>query len=381
MLGTDRNQGKDGQPVAVSKRLRYEVLARDNSTCQTCGRTAPEVKLTIDHVVPQALGGDDEPSNLATKCQDCNNGKSSSSPDAPAVAAVAEDALRWSEAMQEAARQMSAQLAGDRSVLAEFDACWRKWTCGPAKTPIPRPDDWQASVTAFLAAGMPMDVLRECVRIAMVSKAAPEHTWRYMCGVTWRKVAELRELARELAGDPESSHDGDDGDEMIGADDWSRVILGQRDEADVSQARKDCLGYTGDSDEMPTGILWFVIRNLEMDRASLTDTLRDLLIALPRDVGGQWMRKIRDSYTERGRDISEQGVLTLAAQHATEAVELERAHQELPLLPEAVRNGLIDRARADHADIAEHLDEDYYLIVAARYAREADLLAIGTEVA
>lgn len=41
--------------MSVSKRLRFEVLRRDNHTCRYCGSSAPEVKLTIDHVVPVAL--------------------------------------------------------------------------------------------------------------------------------------------------------------------------------------------------------------------------------------------------------------------------------------------------------------------------------------
>ncbi|AWN05089.1 HNH endonuclease [Gordonia phage Easley] len=38
--------------MAVSKRLRYEILRRDNHTCRYCGATAPDVPLTVDHVVP-----------------------------------------------------------------------------------------------------------------------------------------------------------------------------------------------------------------------------------------------------------------------------------------------------------------------------------------
>ena len=41
--------------MAVSKRLRYEILRRDNHTCRYCGESAPDVKLTIDHVVPVSL--------------------------------------------------------------------------------------------------------------------------------------------------------------------------------------------------------------------------------------------------------------------------------------------------------------------------------------
>lgn len=46
--------------MAVSTRLRYEILRRDNHQCRYCGGTAPDVKLTIDHVIPETLGGNDD---------------------------------------------------------------------------------------------------------------------------------------------------------------------------------------------------------------------------------------------------------------------------------------------------------------------------------
>src|SRR5690242_2374425 len=88
--------------MAIPKRLRYEILRRDNHACRYCGAAAPDVKLTVDHVVPVALGGTDEPSNLVTACEPCNTGKSASTPDAPVVDDVAADALRWSRAMAQA---------------------------------------------------------------------------------------------------------------------------------------------------------------------------------------------------------------------------------------------------------------------------------------
>lgn len=63
--------------MAVSKRLRYEVLRRDSHTCRYCGASAPDVLLRVDHVTPVALGGTDTPENLVTACDPCNSGKSS----------------------------------------------------------------------------------------------------------------------------------------------------------------------------------------------------------------------------------------------------------------------------------------------------------------
>ena len=88
--------------MAVSKRLRYEILRRDNYSCRYCGASAPDVRLTVDHVTPVSLGGRDEAGNLVAACVDCNAGKSSSNPDAPLVGNVSDDAIRWSKAIQRA---------------------------------------------------------------------------------------------------------------------------------------------------------------------------------------------------------------------------------------------------------------------------------------
>ena len=191
--------------MAVSKRLRYEVFRRDNHACRYCGARAPEVTLTIDHVVPGALGGDDEPANLVTACKDCNSGKSSSSPDAPIVADVSADALRWAQAMREAAEMMLRQHDEQSELLDRFTAAWEDWHFGSKYHPrtVPLPADWESSVKAFLVAGLPMDVLLECVNIAMRKQhVSPDQTWRYMCGIAWRKVGELREIAASIAETP-----------------------------------------------------------------------------------------------------------------------------------------------------------------------------------
>jgi hypothetical protein len=55
--------------------LRWAVLVRDKFTCQYCGRTAPDVKLEVDHVVAREDGGDDVMENLKACCFSCNHGK------------------------------------------------------------------------------------------------------------------------------------------------------------------------------------------------------------------------------------------------------------------------------------------------------------------
>lgn len=62
--------------MAISQKLRFEVLRSDHFTCQYCGRRAPDVGLQVDHITPRAAGGTDDRANLTTSCVDCNQGKS-----------------------------------------------------------------------------------------------------------------------------------------------------------------------------------------------------------------------------------------------------------------------------------------------------------------
>lgn len=58
--------------------LWWSVLARDNWTCCSCGRSSKEegITLEVDHILPRSKGGTDDISNLQTLCKKCNVGKS-----------------------------------------------------------------------------------------------------------------------------------------------------------------------------------------------------------------------------------------------------------------------------------------------------------------
>lgn len=62
--------------MAISKKVRFEVLKRDNFICTYCGGKSPDVELEIDHKIPKSAGGSDSPTNLVTSCFSCNQGKS-----------------------------------------------------------------------------------------------------------------------------------------------------------------------------------------------------------------------------------------------------------------------------------------------------------------
>jgi hypothetical protein len=193
--------------MAVSKRTRYEVLRRDNHTCRYCGLVAGATELTVDHVVPTSLGGTDDPANLVAACKDCNAGKSSSSPDAATVAQATDDALRWSAAMQVAAGLMSDDVAAERRYSDTLDQFWSQWSYGSSGRPVPRPAGWRGSLSAFRRAGLPVDLLVDAAELALgKDNVAPDATWRYFCGIAWKRVTELQEKAREQLA-PESDED------------------------------------------------------------------------------------------------------------------------------------------------------------------------------
>lgn len=181
--------------MSVTKRTRFEVLKRDNYMCRYCRST--DNPLTIDHVIPSALGGSDDPSNLVAACKDCNAGKSSNSPDAELVAQVADDVVRWGRAMEMAAAKMRADLAAEHAYGDALDAAWSAWHYGPDQRPIPRPDGWRNSVATWWAAGVPQDVLVDAAQRALGNeRIGLDATWRYFCGIVWNKLTELQNAAR-----------------------------------------------------------------------------------------------------------------------------------------------------------------------------------------
>lgn len=64
---------------ALRRRItRRAVFARDDWTCQYCGRTG---SLTMDHVVPRSKGGGTSWDNVVTCCAGCNRRKGDKLPD------------------------------------------------------------------------------------------------------------------------------------------------------------------------------------------------------------------------------------------------------------------------------------------------------------
>lgn len=175
--------------MAVSKRLRFEVLRRDEHTCQYCGATARDSALHVDHLVPVSLGGSDDPGNLVAACKDCNVGKSSVPADAPIVKQVSEQAAAYALALTDKMTRIRGRLQDEQEFIDQFDDAWGKWKLTQSQKSVPLPPDYKVTLRQWCHMGVPEELVSYAVEVAMErTNVAASNTFKYMCGVVWRQL-------------------------------------------------------------------------------------------------------------------------------------------------------------------------------------------------
>lgn len=184
--------------MAVSKRLRYEVLRRDNHACRYCGATAPATTLTVDHVLPKALGGTDEATNLVAACYPCNAGKSSASPDSSLIADVNADALRWNRARVVAAEMIRAETDRREDIASEVIEFWEDHIrCADPG------EGAEESILMWYDRGLdPMDMMWLIVNVVAPKwdsgSVATANLWSYFAGCCWTRLRQIEASAQAL---------------------------------------------------------------------------------------------------------------------------------------------------------------------------------------
>ena len=185
--------------MSLSKRLRYEVLRRDNHTCRYCGVSAPDVPLTVDHVVPESLGGPTAASNLVAACRDCNTGKGSSAPDSQMIEDVSQAHMEWAAALRGVVDQEQRERRHLEEFIDEVGALWESWMVrAPSGKQIlcPRPDDWREGVATFYGKGIDLSDFDHFISRTMEkSFVTPIDKWRYLCGCLWNVVRDREKKA------------------------------------------------------------------------------------------------------------------------------------------------------------------------------------------
>lgn len=174
----------------VSKRLRFEILRRDNFRCVYCGATPAESELHVDHVVPRTLGGQDTAENLATSCQSCNAGKSSMVPSSEMVAAVNE-AL----AIEQAARARASEIAVDlMQSLDEYEDEVRSiWEFHVPEYRRARVAGWDlAKIDEWHRDGVPATLIEFGLRLAVQADIPWDRKAGYAVAVVRNKMQEAR---------------------------------------------------------------------------------------------------------------------------------------------------------------------------------------------
>lgn len=127
--------------MAVSKRLRFEILRRDGHRCRYCGAGALAAPLTVDHITPLALGGTDDPDNLATACEPCNSGKTSTlpNPDALPLTELSQTsgplmADVWALLSEHSASELRSPVADDTNWVLNSRGVWFHAGATPSET-------------------------------------------------------------------------------------------------------------------------------------------------------------------------------------------------------------------------------------------------------
>lgn len=70
----------DRMPQQTVRFNRKNLFARDEHTCQYCGKDYPTHKLSLDHVVPRSQGGPTTWENIVACCLRCNSRKGGRTP-------------------------------------------------------------------------------------------------------------------------------------------------------------------------------------------------------------------------------------------------------------------------------------------------------------
>ncbi len=70
----------DRLPRSDVKFNRRNIFARDQNSCQYCGKKFPTNELSLDHIIPRSLGGKSIWENIVCACTTCNARKGGQTP-------------------------------------------------------------------------------------------------------------------------------------------------------------------------------------------------------------------------------------------------------------------------------------------------------------
>ena len=198
--------------MTVSKRIRFEVLRRDGYKYHYCH--TQDAKLTIDHVIPQALGGNDNPDNLVACCQDCNLGKTSINPDEPLVAQVEEWAETFHFYLKAAQDGIKTSIEEENEYVHNVFDLWERTTDMGDGYRYPLPDTWAKTARYWHDINVDEDILEHAFQLARerceLGKLRIGNAYNYAAGIVGNLMREAMDNARawtETAIRQKDAHD------------------------------------------------------------------------------------------------------------------------------------------------------------------------------
>lgn len=69
----------NGRNSVQKRAIKSQLINRDGSKCNICGKVLTLNQLTIDHIIPLTSGGSWKLSNLQLSCMNCNQTKADNS--------------------------------------------------------------------------------------------------------------------------------------------------------------------------------------------------------------------------------------------------------------------------------------------------------------
>jgi hypothetical protein len=237
--------------MAITKRTRFEILRRDNHTCQYCGEKAPDVVLHIDHVVPVALGGDDKPGNLVAACKDCNAGKASIQPDSPLVQGLSAEAAAYALGMTDKLTRFRAEFESLEEYADAFHETWDRWVQNGETMPLPA--DYRSTLFRWQHMGIPTDIFDLAIPSANAKynrdrHMKPDAVFTYMAGIVWNMFNE-REIDHSVTEDTAAVYTENEAQERAVEGYEAGLKVGARN-ADTHHAALDFVQHHIDRTEM-----------------------------------------------------------------------------------------------------------------------------------
>ena len=182
--------------MAISKKKRFGIFKRDEFQCQYCGRTPPQVVLEVDHIHPIAEGGDDNEINLITSCFDCNRGKGKEP-----LTVVPELVKEKHKRKREAREQLDKYndfLMDERSLVdGQIEELGTHWNnkCARNDAEMNRfifGDSRSTSIRRFLR-DLPFVEVLDSIddayeKVPAWPPSGDTRTWKYFCGICWKKI-------------------------------------------------------------------------------------------------------------------------------------------------------------------------------------------------